>query len=721
MSPGIGTLGRSARALGAALFFLASSALWAAPPTPQSTPKYEAPPGSEGQLNNDCYLPTSQAAQERLEAGDEALLRARAAQGAGDPNAERYLTECIDAWHAALTLSEREASVWVALSRGPQRTLSEGLRYALERRLRGLTPGEIERWTERLEALALPALEAAQGNPQALKVLAQRFPWTRSAKRAALALADIARERGAHGEAGTWLRRARSELPQGSSTAGDDGALQRAIQRRIEALPQPQEPPKWGAEGRFRLISALSLGPAGRSRLSNPGGQSQLDRGPRPGLVFLSKTRIAVQDELLIHLLRLDERGNLELERSFDPTSLSFANGAPLPFDTPRVHERRARRAPGWQLAPSSLGTDLFLVAGQTEPEEQSNALFSISLPPQPLPGSLLLPGQSREPVVNWVVLGDEWVDREGVSRKVGRLSGLLEMEFQPGPVVHENRVLVQARTYGDDVRSWLMCLDRHSGQLQWNQLLGAGADLLEEQRRLNASSRPRLSAPPLTLIRDPAGLGDRLFVSTNLGFGALVDLVDGWPLWSLKNRRRSEEALGWDGYGSLLSQETDRSSILWAGFDSDRLYSLRAEPLSGSELKRSSVLAQRPLPIGESRTLLGGDAQGIVVQGRAGGERTLSELSSDPDQGSKRVDALYLGPGEEFAGRGLMNAERVLVCTERGLYDFDRTRELYLLGYTALPRSQGNPVLSPGGDLYVQAGTILALGKNGIWSFRGD
>jgi len=720
VSPCLGKLGRSAGEKAAALLFLASAACWAAPGASQSGARQEAPPGAEGQLNNDCYLPTSQDAEQRLAAGDQALLRARAARQAGDPNLARHFTECFDAWHAALTLSEREASVWVPLSRGPERTLTEGLRYALVRRLAELAPKERERWTERVEGLARPALEAAGRDPQALKTLAQRFPWTRSASLAALALADIARERGAHGEAATWLRRARTELP----SAPDNQALRRAIETRIEGLPKPKKTAGWDSGGRFQLVSSLSLGPLGRPRSSSAGSQSQLDRGPRPGLVFLSKTRIAVQGERLIHLLRLDARGNLELERSFDPAALAFANGAPLPFEAPRLDERRARRAPGWQLAPSSLGNDLFLVAGQTEPEELPNALLSISLPPQPLPGSLLLAGQTREPVLNWAILADEWVDREGVSRRVGRLGELLEMEFQPGPVVHENRVLVQVRTYGDDVRSWLMCFDRYSGQLQWKQLLGAGADLLEQQSRLDARSRPRLSAPPMTLVRDPSGLGERLFIASNLGFGALVDLVDGWPLWSFKNRRRDVEQLGWDGYGSPLSQSAATSqsaAILWASFDSDRLYSLSPTALTGVELERFSVLAERPLPIGESRTLLGGDAQGIVVQGRAGAERTLSELSSDPKQGSKRVDALYLGPGEEFAGRGLISPGRVLVCTDRGLYDFDRTRELYLLGYTALPRSEASQTPPPGGDLYTQDGTVLALGKNGIWSFRAN
>jgi len=60
------------------------------------------PPGAEGPLNNDCFLPTDLDAQERLERGDQALLRARSALKANSKDAQRYYIECFDVWHEAL-------------------------------------------------------------------------------------------------------------------------------------------------------------------------------------------------------------------------------------------------------------------------------------------------------------------------------------------------------------------------------------------------------------------------------------------------------------------------------------------------------------------------------------------------------------------------------------------------------------------------------------------
>jgi len=222
-----------------------------------------------------------------------------------------------------------------------------------------------------------------------------------------------------------------------------------------------------------------------------------------------------------------------------------------------------------------------------------------------------------------------------------------------------------------------------------------------------------------MTLVDGPGGWGKRLFAASNLGFGVLLDLVDGRPLWSFKNRRRDVSDLGWDSYEPLVDIGPGANAIWWAPFDSDRLYSLQAAPLSGPEPSRFSALTERPVPMGEARTLMGADQQGVVVQGRAGLERTISSLAMDPEHGSQRQDALYLGPGEEFLGRGLLSSKRVLACSERGLYLFDRTRELYLLGFTPLPRPARPRNQAPGGDLYALDGLILALGKNGIWSFR--
>ena len=135
--------------------------------------------------------------------------------------------------------------------------------------------------------------------------------------------------------------------------------------------------------------------------------------------------------------------------------------------------------------------------------------------------------------------------------------------------------------------------------------------------------------------------------------------------------------------------------------------------PLGTGTTAAEALYAGPPRPVGESLFLAGGDPRATVVLGRAGGERTVSELRSP---GTDRLDALYLGPDEEFRGRGLASPTRVFASTDRGLYLFDRTRELYLLDYAPLA-----PVgsVTRGGDVFARGGLVVTLSRDGLWAFR--
>ena len=60
---------------------------------------------------------------------------------------------------------------------------------------------------------------------------------------------------------------------------------------------------------------------------------------------------------------------------------------------------------------------------------------------------------------------------------------------------------------------------------------------------------------------------------------------------------------------------------------------------------------------------------------------------------------------------------EFALVSTDRGLYLFDRARDLLLLDFCPLPAEGG----SRGGAVYARGDTIVVVGENGLWSVTAD
>ena len=341
---------------------------------------------------------------------------------------------------------------------------------------------------------------------------------------------------------------------------------------------------------------------------------------------------------------------------------------------------------------------------------EEPNALLFVRPPARSGEAATLL----------WGLSGSERFDAAGETRELLGLAELGELELQPGPVVLDGRLLVQARVVEGGVQAWLLGLDLARGELDWKLLLGQGSDLAPDLgRSLGAGNRRAARAASQPLL----ALGPRVFAGTHLGVGALVSAASGRPLWSFKNQRREISEPGWDGRRPLVGLQEDgaASAILWAPYDSDHLYPLSSEPFRGPPGSNElSVLRAGPLAVGESEILLGGSVGEVVVAGRSGPERTVS-VHASPE--GTRTDALYLGPDEEFRGRGLVGRERVLVASDRGLYAFDRTRDLYLLDYAPLPSvpmESTRPVSSPvpGGDLYARGGSVLVLGRDTVWSF---
>jgi len=677
----------------------------ALPGSPQEE-RQGQPPGAEGPLDNDSFLPSSAAAQAHLIAGEELLARARAQSDASE--AARLRGQAFERWHAAVVEVDEEASVFVVpADASGVRRLTEGLGYALLRRLAGLETSERRAWSQRFAEIAATELADA-GGPRAeearLLDLQRRHPGTPAAARAALLACDRALEAGRTTEASAHLARGRvhARLAEATTLARAlDGrhallGLQRGGQTREAGLDAPEV---WRTANRLEAADSLLLA-AGEIRRPMPAAGP--GRGLRPGLCFLGENRLAIQGPSRIHLVRLDDQGGLERERSFEPEKL-------LAGFTPWVDERLVGRdGPAWWLQPAAAGSDLYLIHGRTLGDGEPNALACIRLPVTRPRGAGLQPELPR---LSWALVGDALLDAEGQVRDVPELAGLPRLELQPGPVVLGQRVFCLARATEGDVRVWLLALDRMSGTLLWRRLLTKGADLRADSSRFGSGSGGYGGAcQPLLALE--ADLGEaRLFCGTQLGAGSLVDALDGSPAWSLRNRRRPAQARGWGGARPILTEDPPQA-ILWAPQDSDRCYTLAARPLSAGETSSQDLFQAPPRPLGEATALLGGDLETTLVLGRAGAERTVSQRRPGRD----RLDGLYLGPDERFSGEGLASRSRVLCATTRGVYLFDRTRELYLLDYQQLSRVGE---VSAGGDLFARGTHVLVLGRNALWSFR--
>ena len=74
-----------------------------------------------------------------------------------------------------------------------------------------------------------------------------------------------------------------------------------------------------------------------------------------------------------------------------------------------------------------------------------------------------------------------------------------------------------------------------------------------------------------------------------------------------------------------------------------------------------------------------------------------------------------FLGRAEHFTGAGLASGERALVASDRTLYMYDRTRELYLQSAVPLEDAAGNM----GGTVFARGSKVWMLGLDTIWTFE--
>lgn len=685
-------------------------------------------PARPGPLSNDSFVPTSAAATEQLRLGDAEWLRALE----GGAAADLAWTRTFEAWHGALELSatgdnvpvglllsEQDATVesYVAAkeARFPDRDHSferrtEAVEYAVLRRLCGLEPGEIASWTTRFEPLAQAWLRQASAevfttsrHTATLRELERRFPATRAAASAALQLLELELEAGRLRLANTWLERARlhADLVGGDARRGLDEALSsREAFLNSLAPRQKRAPEPWNRAREFTPGDGHSLDKAGHYK---PRSMARILG--QPGLAFLNEGRVAVQTTGITWVLAPLDPGRDE-DRGFEPHLLAEELRQP-------ISAMAERTGKDWPMFPVAEGENVYLVCGRAD---GMNSNFVIKV---------RTPRDLELPLTVWCLGGNGLDGPEGGHEPLGDVLEEGMWEFQPGPLLVDDLLLLQARQWtrierdGEQVlatpgeaRSWLLALDANTGKPRWKFFLGRGTDLVHDfGNRFGRQS----------LIRTPASaleVTERcVFVGTNLGAGFLIDLADGRLRWSFRNRRRANDDRGWKT-GARPKEHKDSSAgppvLLWAPADGDELYPL-ASALDFAPPNRGEAapfVPYPPLPIGECEELLGGSPRSVLTFGRAGPRRTLSV--HDLTTGS-RFDSIYLGREENFLTGALLSDDHVLFVADGGLYLLDRGRELYLESFHPLAIESDFAA----GGLWARGDELYLLAQGALYFFE--
>ncbi|MAF67020.1 MAG: hypothetical protein CMJ84_15355 [Planctomycetes bacterium] len=676
--------------------------------------------GGEGALSNDAWLPVDEQTERLLAAGDRELAGRLAAAGeAGEsgPAAIPHALETgelagvFDAWHDALASSVTGAAVSPAAGAAggetwappdPDGTFArrcEAVEVAVLRRLAALGPRPRAAWRARFGPLAADRLARAGSQRRALAAIERELPATPGAVLAALTLFELELEAGRLLAAAGWLERATDH----AELCGED-AHRQALARRRDLLaslaPSAGEPAVWERALSVELVRTVPLVTAG--------GQAPPETAGAAGLAFLDGGRVAVQDPLRTWIV--SEAGEA---RGFRAWKLAIDRGFEVPAPIAEFGEV-------WRTLPASDGERLYLVEGRVGWRlfEVDPAASRAGGPRTNLLACVTPPEGLRLPALVWCVGEQGHLAPDGVLTPLDEFLGPGVWEFQPGPALAGDLLLVSARRWqtqergGREVlvapgeaRGFALALDRADGHLVWMRSLGRGTDVsLDLGDRFGVETMVRTAALP------PAVIGPRAFFGTNLGAGFLIELCDGRPVWGFRSRRRAAREAGWRGGARPPTAQARPGSwprVLWAPTDSDHLYWLRAEPDGDG----AGLLAHAPHPIGEGEELVESDGLRAFVLGRAGSRRTLS--AHDPTSG-RRVDSVYLGREERPLRGGLVSASRAVFSTDHGLYLLDRERELYLLSTTPL----GVTGLRGGGGLWAQDDRLHLLAGGALWTF---
>ncbi len=642
----------------------------------------------------DTFVPIHAEAKQALAHGDRALLQAR------ETGAERTWSDALDAWQSALEATTVEDLVPLAVQEqgdevwpdadGSFSVRNEGVAVAVLRRLTQLEAGERARWSTRFAELAQKRLTEASSTKPLMQRVERNFPATRAAALASLRLADQQLELGAVDSAKLWLERARQHATL--ATGLED--LLAAVALRddfIVVLAPPPAPESWRSATELKLVREINLYTTS-SGVSSKG--EGFDRGLIPGGVFLDDGRIVIHHPAAVFVVDESVSGPI-----FEPRKL--LEGFP--------RRSGATFAPGgqaWPLEPATNGEDLFFVLGRAIIAGNTSAVCRLA-PPS---------ATGEVAHLRWVMSTQGHAGSDGIITPLEEFLEVGTWEFQPGPVVFDSMLLVQARQWlpvesgsGSAVDTsrpscYALALDLETGKPLWSRFLGKGSDVQRDfGTRFGAGGRPAAPAQPIALSNG------RAFCATGVGLGALLNLADGRVEWTFRPKRRDSEEQGWARpHRPGIVTAKDLESVLWGPPDSRNLYWLRAR----ADFEGTGLTAFAPASMGSSVAVLGDGDPAAVLLGFAGAARSLSSL--DPETG-RITQGLRLRRTEEFRGPSLASDSRVFLCTDRTLYLFDRERELLLLESHGLQAGDS----AGGGPLIAKDGRVVVLGSNRVFVFE--
>ena len=622
-------------------------AIAATPPAPSVD--VEVPWRSSGSFGNDTWLPRDVALERLLAAADEALE-----SGRGDAD----LGDIFGAWDAALEGAAPGAWVrwdtrmhWEKTDEVPplwndRRT--EGLFNAILLRQAAAQGALHLPWNEYIEAEAEAALEMALSLPverthRPLAELSARYPGTRASARAALCCSEWERERGREHHARAWLARA-----EASAALLKDPALDAAVAARV-AEPAARVDEPWERADSWEVVDFALL----TDDLGSPAsGVRGLSRWGEAG-VFIQSAELA---------WTLGTSGSA---RVFSLRELAERAGQPL-------SRRWMRPGSKWRHQPTVHKEVVFSVLGRAR-SDRSNALIAFEVGEPPLP--------------RWSVGAGGWRDSDGVLlAELGEAIGPGAWEFQPGPLVVDDLLIVQARRWelsDSDGRLSLvdparaeataLALDLASGALVWKTSLARGSELFgDSSARFSARETPSRAAP------SPRLCGSSLVFATGLGACVALDLVAG---------RAQRAVLGQRVEGSHSSAQATIAKGLqrsiWTPFGGETAYELALG--TGHPDLANSPFTSPPERSSEWSSLVGAHDERLLVAVSRRGRHQIEFVAEGPLRAHRSVQ---LSPGETLQGAHALGSARLLSVSNQGLFVLDLERELYLVGHVPLDPS---------------------------------
>ena len=606
----------------------------------------EDPWRTEGSFGTDTLLPFDVELERLLASGDEALE---------DEDAD--LSEVFAAWEEALEDAERGA--WVRWdTRVHWERVEEAPSLWSERRAEGLSSALLIRladeelraaWVQHVSADSEADLTAALNLPVEraalpLAALSARYPGTSVSARAALWCSDHERARGRTRHAEAWLARAE----ECAALLGDP-ALTAAIQARaVDAAPSTPE--AWELADAWEAVDFALL----TDDLGSPAS------GLR-GLARWGAEEIFIQSAELAWTL-----GPRRSARVLSLRDVADRAGQPLARNWMRPGSK-------WRHQPTTDEGVAYCVLGRAR-SERSNVLVAFSL-------------VEGEPSPRWSLGPGGWRDSDGALRSaLEDALGPGVWEFQPGPLVVDDLLIVQARRWElsdssgrlsmvDPARAEAaaLALELSSGSLVWRTTLARGSEHFGDAGlRFRAAETPSRAAP------SPLLCGSSLVFATGLGACVALDLADG---------RAQRAVLGQRIEGNEtpsrapVAKGSDRA--LWIPLGGERAYEL-ALGARHPELRRSPFTSPPRRATGWS-SMVGARGGRLLVAVTRRGRHQL-ELTAEGELRPQR--SVQLSPGEALAGAHALGASRLLSASDQGLFVFDLDRELYLVGHVPLDPS---------------------------------